>query len=78
MLHLNKKQEFQRVNEVPNMFDNAISISSDWRTGKLYWTEHTEGYSSIKVTDNSFNNFEYVIHPKRMPINKILAYPKRK
>ncbi|KAF7993899.1 hypothetical protein HCN44_011168 [Aphidius gifuensis] len=79
VLHYNENHEFERVNEVPNMFDRAISISSDWRTGNIYWLSIIDGlYSSIKVTDKSFNKSEYVIHPTKHLIHKIQVYPKRK
>ncbi|KAF7993872.1 hypothetical protein HCN44_011141 [Aphidius gifuensis] len=65
-------------NTVPEMFDNATSISIDWKKGKIYWVVRNRSYFSIKVTDRTFKNSNYVILPEQTYIKKIQVYPKQK
>ncbi|XP_044009929.1 uncharacterized protein LOC122853494 [Aphidius gifuensis] len=78
VLHYNKKGKLLIINSVPEMFDNATSISIDWKKGKIYWVVRNRSYFSIKVTDRTFKNSNYVILPEQTYIKKIQVYPKQK
>ncbi|KAF7997308.1 hypothetical protein HCN44_005585 [Aphidius gifuensis] len=77
VIHYDGNKKFQRIKQVENMFDNAISITSDYKTGKIYWAVNDNGNYSIKVTDELFSKWNYIIYPNnKYPIGKIQVYPK--
>ncbi|XP_044001419.1 uncharacterized protein LOC122847669 [Aphidius gifuensis] len=78
VIRYNKNDEFEKINQIENMFDEAISITSDYITGKIYWIVSNGWQSSIKCTDKSFKKAEYIIHPTpKIQMKEIQAYPKR-
>lgn len=78
VIHYDENNKFKRTEQVENMFDNAISIASDYKTGKIYWAVNDNGNYSIKVTDELFSEPNYIIYPNnKMSIYKIQVYPKR-
>ncbi|KAF7995214.1 hypothetical protein HCN44_004686 [Aphidius gifuensis] len=67
------------VRQIDVGFDNATSISYDWSTKRIYWSEYKNGEFSIKGTDESFNKTEYIISPKsELDIEAVKVYPKQK
>ncbi|KAF7993900.1 hypothetical protein HCN44_011169 [Aphidius gifuensis] len=61
--------------QIPDMFFDAYYIQSDWVTGNIYWaTRHGGIHHSIKVTDKSFNEPEYVIDSLDKEIIKLRVY----
>ncbi|KAF7998242.1 hypothetical protein HCN44_009640 [Aphidius gifuensis] len=79
VIRYNKNGTFERVNQIKGMFDHARSLTSDYKTGKIYWIDHDHsGEYSIKVTDESFEKSEYVIHPSNQFMRNLRADPKRR
>ncbi|XP_044001395.1 uncharacterized protein LOC122847652 [Aphidius gifuensis] len=78
VIQFDGKNKFERINQIENMFDNATSIASDYMRDKIYWTVNNDGNYSIKVTDNSFKESNYIIYPNnKIRMEKIQVYPKR-
>ncbi|KAF7995244.1 hypothetical protein HCN44_004716 [Aphidius gifuensis] len=78
ILHFNEKNELKTIGQTNDMFDAATSISFDWTTKLLYFSEHRYRKSSIKVTDETFDYRKYIIFPQEeLTIEAIEVYPKR-
>lgn len=78
VINYDDNNEFKRINQVPNIFDNAISIASDWTTGKIYFIDDSNGKYSIKVTDKLFQQTSCVIDSTQgINISLIHIYPKQ-
>ncbi|KAF7992169.1 hypothetical protein HCN44_001494 [Aphidius gifuensis] len=80
VIEYDDSKKFTRINSVSKMFDEAKSLSLDWTTGNIFWTEKTEGNkSSIKFTNKLFEEPQYIIQPTdEILINNIRVYPKLK
>ncbi|KAF7997673.1 hypothetical protein HCN44_008846 [Aphidius gifuensis] len=77
VIRYDENEKFEIINQVENIFNKAISISSDWTTGKVYWIEKNDNEYSIKVTDESFNETKYIFQPLvTFYIEKLQVYPK--
>ncbi|KAF7992615.1 hypothetical protein HCN44_004959 [Aphidius gifuensis] len=79
IINYNDNNEFKRINQVSDMFNNATSIASDRKTGNIYWIEcNNKKQYSIKVTNESFKESKYIINPrKEIAMSVIHIYPKR-
>lgn len=79
VLKFDKRGKLQTVSKNSDMFEYATSISFDWTTKLLYWIERKINYYSIKVTNESFDKEEYIIHPQGDDyFATVRVYPKTK
>ncbi|KAF7993573.1 hypothetical protein HCN44_010168 [Aphidius gifuensis] len=77
VINFDGNNKLKTVNHVKDIFDRAISITSDWTTGKIYWAVSSDGKFSIKVIDESFKKIKFIIQPSAKPsMRKLLVYPK--
>ncbi|KAF7995246.1 hypothetical protein HCN44_004718 [Aphidius gifuensis] len=78
VLHFDENNELNTISQINYIFDAATSISFDWTTKLLYWSERKNGEYSIKRTDESFEKTEYIIFPQAEPaIDSLEVYPNR-
>ncbi|KAF7995213.1 hypothetical protein HCN44_004685 [Aphidius gifuensis] len=71
-----KLDTVRQIND--SRFDKATSISYDWSTKLLYWSEHSDGKYSIRRTDEIFLLNQYIILPQaKSSIRAVQVYPKR-
>ncbi|KAF7992613.1 hypothetical protein HCN44_004957 [Aphidius gifuensis] len=79
-INYKNNNEFEKINQTPNIFENARSIAFDWTTEYIYWVEFNDGKYSIKAIDKFFNNLKYIVtnFADDLYIRKIHVYPKQK
>ncbi|KAF7993579.1 hypothetical protein HCN44_010174 [Aphidius gifuensis] len=77
-MNFDENNKLKTVTHVKDIFDGAQSITSDWTTGKIYWTVSSNKQFSIKVIDESFEKLEYIIQPNNKTyMGKLRVYPKQ-
>ncbi|KAF7993578.1 hypothetical protein HCN44_010173 [Aphidius gifuensis] len=78
VINFDENNKLKTVTHVKDIFDGAQSITSDWTTGKIYWTVSSNKQFSIKVIDKSFEKLEYIIQPNNKTyMEKLRVYPKQ-